>query len=200
MFGSGLDDIDDMNWPQGRNIPSICTDFKYRAGADGVFVFMVSKLGESLEQHEVRELLNKPRPNGVSLVLKAAQRFLAESLEVLVQHGALLGGSTTAMAAVRDICNTGCPDIADRAFRENYLDQRERIRRLLGRTMCTTVLKDRGVTFRYYVASKANLEEQGVSELSGGSLRGRMHKWHVQGEPEGHMMWIHVPATNVRLS
>jgi hypothetical protein len=67
------------------------------------------------------------------------------------------------------------------------------------------------VTFRYYTADTETDDDQDqptadtkpklhkVSELSVESSRKYMHKWHDQGGLNGHSMWVHVPATNVRI-
>lgn len=204
MFGSGSDDVQNIDWSANKPIPSICTDFKYRVYADDVLSTIIRKLGEQLEHNEICDMLNMTRDDGISLVSKAAQRFLVGGLEALMQHGALIGGDTTAMSVFRTIFCSGCPDIADNTFKRNYLRERDQIRKLLDRTMCTTlrdtaIHEDQCVTFRYYIADAEDPELRKVSELSVGSLRNGMYEWHDQGGLKTHSMWVHVPATNVRM-
>lgn len=172
-----------------------CRDtLNYRESVDSVLVFIINELSRPLSGHDMRHLLNRDTTDGVSLLGKAAQRYLLKVLRALVKCGASLGKNSIAVSVYPD---TDHPNRAELDVRLRYIRITRSIRTLSGRNMCTSIHGPCKPLLSH--VQRPTFLIAPVWVLA--SLQKHLPtSYRSQDRLRDNILWFHVPSTNARIA
>lgn len=155
---------------------------------------MVAKLQGKSSQTDLLRTINETS-DGKSLAVKAVERTLVRSLEILLLCGATLGRDETPWTVFRNLESS---TLAGRPFmRKRFTKYQKRVRNLLDLSILQHMPSDEYFTYDIRHGKGRSRPYNVRREELVSSLHRVTQSWDITKWPEEGLTWVHVPFTNV---